>query len=124
MDHNLLPFIRAHRDTTFTIFFPPYSLLYWAEQATQGMLDTCIAQKNLMAKTLLAEPNVRLYDFQARFDWTENYDLYYDLIHYISIVNDEMAYAMADNAARITDMEQIQENNQAIFERVHALFGR
>lgn len=122
LEHNLLPFIRAHRDTTFTIFFPPYSLLYWADQAAGGNLDTCIAQKNLMAKTLLAEPNVELFDFQAHFDWTQSYDLYYDLIHYISSVNDEMAYLLADGVCRVSDMAQIEQNNQALLERVHALF--
>ncbi|MBE5799975.1 MAG: hypothetical protein E7321_08515 [Clostridiales bacterium] len=122
LEHNLLPFIRAHRDTTFTVFLPPYSLLYWADQAVQGNLDTCIAQKTLMAKTLLHEPNVELFDFQARFDWVEDYDLYYDLIHYISVINDEMAYAMADGACRVTDMAQIEESNRALLERVHALF--
>lgn len=122
LEHNLLPFIRAHRDTTFTVFFPPYSLLYWADQAAQGNLDTCIAQKNLMARTLLAEPNVELFDYQARFDWIENYDLYYDLIHYISTINDEMAWAMARGDCRITDIAQIEQNNQALLSAVHALF--
>lgn len=122
LEHNLLPFIRAHRDTTFTIFFPPYSLLYWADQAAQGNLDTCMAQKNLMAEILLAEPNVELFDFQARFDWIENYDLYYDLIHYISVVNNEMAYDMADGVCRVTSLTQIEENNQALLQAIAALF--
>ena len=124
LEHNLLPFIRAHRDTTFTVFFPPYSLLYWADQAAKGNLDTCIAQKNLMAQTLLAEPNVELFDFQTELDWIENYDLYYDLIHYIAVVNDEMAYRMADGDCRVRDMAQIEQNNEILLERVHALFPR
>lgn len=124
LEHNLLPFIRAHRDTTFTVFFPPYSLLYWAQQASLGSLDTCIAQKNLMAKALLEEPNVELFDFQVCFDWIENYDLYYDLIHYISVVNDEMAYRIAEGACRVTDMAQIEANNQELLERITALFPR
>ena len=122
LEHNLLPFIRAHRDTVFTVFFPPYSLLYWAEQAASGNLDTCIAQKRLMAQTLLAEPNVQLFDFQAHLDWIENYDLYYDLIHYISVVNDDMAYMMADGFCLVRDMSQIDQNNQILLERVTALF--
>ena len=122
LEHNLLPFIRENRETTFTVFFPPYSLLYWADQAVQGNLDTCIAQKNLMAQTLLAEPNVRLFDFQAHADWIQDYDLYYDLIHYISVVNDEMAYMMAQDICRVTDMAQIEQNNQALLARVSALF--
>ena len=123
-EHNLLPFIRAHRETTFTVFFPPYSLLYWADQAVQGELDTRIAQKNLLAGALLEEPNVELYDFQAVFDWTEDYDLYYDLIHYIACVNDAMAFAMAEGTCRVTDMAQIGQNNAALTARVQALFAQ
>lgn len=122
LEHNVLPFIRAHRDTTFTVFFPPYSLLYWADQAAQGNLDTCIAQKNLMAKMLLAEPNVELFDFQAHFEWIENYDLYYDLIHYISTVNDEIAYKIAEDFCRVRNIDEIHQNNQILLERVHSLF--
>ena len=123
-EHNLLPFIRAHRETMFTVFFPPYSLLYWADQAAQGELDTRIAQKNLLAGALLEEPNVELYDFQAVIDWPEDYDLYYDLIHYIACVNDAMAFAMAEGTCRVTDMAQIGQNNAALTARVQALFAQ
>ncbi len=122
LDHNLLPYIRKHRDTTFTIFFPPYCALYWAQQAQDGMLDTCMAQRQLIAEALLAEPNVELYDFQTHVDWTENYDLYFDLIHYIASVNDDMASAMAAGLCRVTDLAQIEAGNQALLAHTHALF--
>lgn len=124
LEHNVLPFIRANRSTTFTMFFPPYSIYYWADQAVQGELDTRIAQKNLIAQALLEEPNVELYDFQAHFDWVNNHDLYYDLIHYIACVNDNMAYAMAGGLCRVSDMAQIEHNNQALLQSVHALFAQ
>lgn len=120
--HNLLPFIRDHRDTTFTVFFPPYSMLHWADQAANGELATGLAQRSLLARLLLEEPNVELYDFQARFDWTENYDLYYDLMHYVARVNDDMALAMAGGLCRITSVEQIEHNNQALLRHVQLLF--
>lgn len=120
--HNLLPYIRDHRETTFTVFFPPYSLYYWADQAVQGELDTRIAQKNLLAAALLEEPNVALYDFQAYFPFVKDYDLYYDLIHYVSSVNDAMAQAMAQDLCRVTDMAQLEANNAVLLREVEALF--
>ena len=78
----------------------------------------------LLAGALLEEPNVELYDFQAVFDWTEDYDLYYDLIHYIACVNDAMAFAMAEGTCRVTDMAQIGQNNAALTARVQALFAQ
>ena len=65
-EQNLLPFIKAHPETTFTVFFPPYSLVYWAQQAQDGMLEVRLAQRAQLAALLLSEPNVQLYDFAAR----------------------------------------------------------
>lgn len=122
VEHNLLPFIRENRETTFTIFFPPYSMLYWADQAENGGFASCMAQKRLITEMLLAEPNVELYDFQMHTQWTENYDIYYDLIHYIPSVNDEIASALADGLCRITDIAQEESIIAALTQSVTALF--
>ena len=122
MEHNLLPYIQQHRDTTFTIFFPPYSLLYWANEAEGGDFEPAMAQKQLIAEMLLAEPNVELFDFQSRFDWTTDYSLYYDRIHYISSVNDEMAFAMARGENRVTDAAQLRQSIDSLRKAVYALF--
>lgn len=122
LEHNFLPFIRNHRDTTFTVFFPPYSLLYWADQAEGKNFASCMAQKRLMTEMLLAEPNVELYDFQMHTQWTENYDLYYDLIHYIPAVNDEIAGAIAGGLCRIENMAQEEAIISALEQAVYALF--
>ena len=121
MEHNLLPYIQQHRDTTFTIFFPPYSLLYWANEAEGGDFEPAMAQKQLIAEMLLAEPNVELFDFQSRFDWTTDYSLYYDRIHYISSVNDEMAFAMARGENRVTDAAQLRQSIDSLRKAVYAL---
>ena len=81
-----------------------------------------MAQKQLIAEMLLAEPNVELFDFQSRFDWTTDYSLYYDRIHYISSVNDEMAFAMARGENRITDTAQLRQSIDSLRKAVYALF--
>lgn len=122
VEHNLLPYIRENRDVTFSIFFPPYSLLYWANQALEGNFDSCMAQKALIAKALLAEPNVRLYDFQMHTAWTTDYSLYFDLIHYTSGVNDAMAQAIADGLCLIEDEAQMTTQIDRLRSEVAALF--
>lgn len=106
LEHNLLSFVRAHRDTQFDIFFPPYSLLYWADQLLGGEFDARMAQKLLLIDALLEEPNVAVYDFQTRCEWIRRPDLYYDLIHYTSPVNTAMAEAIARGEGRIDSHEQ------------------
>ena len=113
-EQNLLPYIEAHRDTVFDIFFPPYSLLYWVKQAQEGMLEARLAQREQLAAALLAEPNVRLYDFQANTAWTQEFELYFDSIHYISDVNDAMAQALAADAWRVTDVSQVRAAGEEI----------
>ena len=122
LEYNLLPFIRAHRDTTFTIFFPPYSALYWAEQAQKGNLDSFLAQKLLLCQTLLQEENVELYDFQLEAQWTQDLSLYYDLIHYIPVVNDGVASAIAADQCRITDMAQAEASAKALRAEAEGFF--
>lgn len=121
-EQNLLPYIRENPDTVFTVFFPPYSLLYWAQQAQSGMLDVRLAQRAQLTQLLLAEPNVELYDFQARSEWTQDYSLYFDLIHYTSAVNDAMARAMAAGECRIGFLSQVEANSAALREACLSLF--
>lgn len=113
-EQNLLPYIRAHRETAFFVFFPPYSLLYWVQQAQEGQLEARLAQRTQLADLLLAEPNVALYDFQANDVWTQDYSLYFDIIHYVSSVNDAMAAAMASGECLVTDTAQVEANSRTI----------
>ena len=122
LEYNLLPYIRANRDTTFCIFFPPYSLLYWASEAAKGSFDACMAQKLLLGQALLEEPNVLLYDFQTHAGWTENYSLYYDLIHYTAEVNDAMAQAMAQGLCLVEDSGALLGQIESLRSAVSALF--
>lgn len=120
-EQNLLPFLREHPETSFIVFFPPYSLLYWVQQAREGMLSVRLAQRAQLAQLLLAEPNVELYDFQATAEWTQNYSLYFDSIHYISSVNNAMASAFAAQTGRVFEMSTVLLNNSAIERDAQAL---
>lgn len=119
---NLLPFIRAHRETTFFIFFPPYSLLYWADLAQQGRFEACLLQKAEIASMLIGEPNVRLFDYQMATAWVVDFSLYSDLIHYHSSVNRALPRCMAADEGRISSPAQIDAGTGALREAVYALF--
>ncbi len=120
---NLLPYIEAHRDTVFDVFYPPYSLLYWVKQAQEGVLEARLAQREQLAAALLAEPNVRLFDFQANAAWTQDFGLYFDEIHYISAVNDGMAQALAAGEWRVADVSQVTAVSDAIRRDALALYA-
>lgn len=122
-EQNLLPYIEAHRDTVFDVFFPPYSLLYWVKQAQKGELEVRLAQRRQLAGLLLSEPNVRLFDFQANTAWTQSFELYFDDIHYISVVNDGMAQALAAGEWRVLELAQIETASEAIRQDALAFYA-
>ncbi len=42
LDAHLLPYVAAHPETQFDIFFPPYSAAEWATMESKGTLESCL----------------------------------------------------------------------------------
>lgn len=122
IEYNLLPYIKAHPETRFSLFFPPYSKLYWAQQARDGSLEGYLAQRQLICEQVIGEPNVALYDFQVETQWTTDLSLYSDFIHYSSAVNDAMATAIAKGQGRVTDVAQVKAGNEMLRQMTAELF--
>ncbi len=121
VEHNLLPFIRAHPETRFDLFFPPYSRLYWVNEASQGRLEEDLGVKMEVVRMLLDCGNVRLFDFQMD-PGTQDYDRYYDLIHYLSGVNDDLARDMAGGRGQITSLAEVEQGCRQLARDVREWF--
>ena len=111
VEHNLLPFIEAHPETEFIVFFPPYSLARWVDFYQQGAMLYHLQQKEAAIRTLLTYDNVRIYDFQAELDWVTELDNYIDTWHYGPWINDAIVERIARDENRITDEAQAREND-------------
>ena len=111
VEHNLLPFIEAHPETEFIVFFPPYSLARWVDFYQQGAMLYHLQQKEAVIRTLLPYDNVRIYDFQAELDWVTELDNYIDTWHYGPWINDAIIERIARDENRITDWAQAREND-------------
>ena len=98
----ILPHIESMPDTEFTIFFPPYSVLYWYNRYADGSLAAELAAEKQVIETLLACPNVKIYYFQDDFDYITNFDNYCDYTHYRHEMNDYMAECFADGSCRLS----------------------
>ena len=70
----ILPYIENMPDTQFTVFFPPYSILYWYTRYADGNLAAELAGERQIMELLLAYPNVRVYYFQNQFDFITDLD--------------------------------------------------
>ena len=111
---NLLPFIEAHPDTEFIVFFPPYSLVQWVDFYQQGTMIYHLEQKEAVIRILLGYDNVKIYDFQAELDWVTALDNYIDAWHYGPWINDAIVERVAAGENRITDWAQARENDEVI----------
>lgn len=121
LEHNLLPFITAHPDTQFILFFSPYSAMRWYQFCNEGLMQYYFNQKAAVVKALLPYENVRIYDFQAMTHWITDLDLYIDTSHYSPHINDAMAEMMSRDECRVRSVSDVLENNAAITDVVRQI---
>ncbi len=93
---NILPMLESHPDTTFTIFFPPYSILYWYEYVRNNQMDAVMYEYEYFMEKLLAYDNVELFFFPAEEEIVCDLDFYADAGHYNQSVNRFMTHCFAD----------------------------
>lgn len=99
---NILPVIEGHPDTKFTLFFPPYSILYWYEYVQNNQMDAVMYEYCYFVERLLMYENVELFFFPAEKEIVTNLDLYADAGHYKQDINRYMTSCFADGTNKIT----------------------
>ncbi|MBQ7956340.1 MAG: hypothetical protein IJ282_11460 [Lachnospiraceae bacterium] len=102
LESYILPYIRQMPDTKFTVFFPPYSVLYWYSRYADGSLEAEIQGQKQIIETLLQYPNVRVFYFQNDFDFITDFDNYSDYTHFSHEMNDYMTECFANGTNEIT----------------------
>lgn len=103
MDSYIIPYIESMPDTHFTVFFPPYSVLYWYTRFAEGSLEAEIQGEKYIMDRLLAYPNVSVYYFQNIYEFITNLDYYADYTHYTHEMNDYMARCFGDGTYQLTE---------------------
>lgn len=103
MNAYILPYIDSMPETQFTVFFPPYSILYWYSRFADGSLEAEIEGERQIVEMLLERSNVSVFYFQNRYDFITNLDNYSDYTHYSHEMNDEMTRCFADGTDRLTE---------------------
>ncbi len=117
LEHCLIPYVRAHPETTFYLYFPPYSTLEWVKYAQSGTLEQALYHRLLVAEALADYANVQLYDFQAWTDVVTDLEQYKDSMHHRPEINDAVVEKMAAGEMR-TDPAKIRAANDVIREMV------
>ena len=102
LEANILPVIEAHPDTQFTLFFPPYSILYWYEYIQNNQMDAVVYEYGYFMEKMLAYDNVELFFFPGQEEIVTNLDLYADTGHYKQEINYYMTKCFVDGTNRVT----------------------
>lgn len=71
----------AHPDTQFTVWFPPYSILYWDKMAREGKTEAVISVVEYAVEELLAYDNVSVHCFLISYNVICDLSQYTDHIH-------------------------------------------
>ena len=104
---NLCPYIEQNPDTTFYLFFPPYSILYWNDVIQENHLEATMAQYQYIADTVLAYDNVRVFYFPDLEAIVTDLNNYADYTHYHRDINRYMTECFADGACEIKSTEEM-----------------
>ena len=117
LGENILPYIAAHPETEFYIYYPPYSILFWHYRLSVGDVDAVMQLLTDTTKALLAYENVRLYSFLDAADIITDLDNYKDYTHHSAEINRQILAALAADAAeyRLTE-ENYQQRFAALEE--------
>ena len=106
LDAHLLPYVAAHPETQFDIFFPPYSAAEWATMESKGTLESMLALRSLCYDALSGFANVTIYDFTTRADWVLDLNNYKDALHYGQWINDAITECIA-RGENVVDRETL-----------------
>lgn len=120
IDTCLAPYIRAHPETTFLMMFEPYSVCEWYRLYAEGSINRILFHKEYFARRMLEYGNVRLYDPQADAEIVTDLDNYMDANHFGPWINELLTERVAQEHYRVTEIEQIIENNARIEEMAAA----
>lgn len=118
VDVNLVPIVKNHPETTFYIFYPPYSILTFKDMAKQDWLKTTQQFKQYVFSQLQHYPNVKIYDFQASKEVTCNLDNYRDMTHYHQRINTWMLQQMKDEQYLTKDAATLEKLNQLLSQNI------
>ena len=86
--------IEEHPDTQFTIWFPPYSMLYWDKMTREGREEAMLWAVEYAVEKLLPYENVSVHCFLINYTTICDLYLYTDHIHCSAEVTKFMAQEM------------------------------
>lgn len=111
LKQNIISLAEEHPETTFVLFYTPYSALYWDEIYREGLLKKQLLSEQIASEILLECDNIVLYSFFDKTDLICNLDNYRDALHYVNDINDAILSWITNGEGRVT-----KENYQKLIQ--------
>lgn len=108
LETNLRPVLEGHKDTRFTIFFPPPSVLFWYDYVQSGQLSVIAEEFRTCSRWLFQFDNVEVFYFANMEEVITDLDLYADVSHHNQEINYYMAECFRTGEHRLTQ-ENLEE---------------
>ena len=115
---NVVALALEHPETTFYLYFPPYSIGYWDERYNNGELNWHIAAEQVAIEEMISCPNIKLYSFSIAEEKICDLDNYADYVHYAEWVNTWILTCMQQDEYLLTE-----ENYEAYLEEERNFFS-
>jgi hypothetical protein len=109
LETNICPYIEKNPDTAFTVFFPPYSILYWNDVMRENHLEATMEEYRYIADKMLTYDNVRVFYFPDQEWIVTDLNNYADYTHYHRDINYYMTQCFADGTCEITTPQEMEE---------------
>lgn len=109
---NVVNLANRYPDTTFYIFYPPYSICYFDAHSIHGTLPKELAAQQTATELLLTCPNVKLYNFFDQYDVICNLDYYSDAGHYDARVNSHILQWISEDVGLVTKDNYLEKSEK------------
>jgi hypothetical protein len=105
---NFVELVNKYPNVTFYIFYTPYSICWWDYYDREGRMNMQFDAELISTQLLLQCPNVRLYNFNDKYDIIENLDNYRDKEHYSAEINSMILEWISEDEGLVTKGNYIE----------------
>lgn len=116
--------IASHPETTFKIFIPPYSMLWWDNIYRHGDTESYLYNMETAIMKLLTYDNVEFYYFQNDREIITDLEKYMDILHFSPEINEYICNSLIEGNHRLTKenyQQAIQDMRDFSYEIVNEL---
>lgn len=100
---NITDLADEHPETTFYLFFTPFSICFWDIEKNAGKVDLWIDYEEVAIEEMLKHPNIRLFCFFTNFEMICDLNNYKDSQHYGEWINSWMLEQMYNGNYLLTE---------------------